>query len=59
MAFDFEKEYREFHMPKNRPETVNAPEANCIAARGTDKPAGQSALRVTIPIFICHERKNT
>ncbi len=25
MAFDFKKEYKEFYMPKNKPEIVNAP----------------------------------
>ena len=24
MAFDFKKEYKEFYMPKNKPEIVNA-----------------------------------
>ena len=26
MAFDFKKEYKEFYMPKNKPEIVNVPE---------------------------------
>lgn len=38
MAFDFKKEYREFYMPKNRPEIVNVPKANYIAVRGTGDP---------------------
>lgn len=25
MAFDFKKEYKEFYMPKNRPEIVDVP----------------------------------
>ena len=25
MAFDFKKEYKEFYMPKNKPEIVNVP----------------------------------
>ena len=27
MAFDFKKEYKEFYMPKNRPEIVTVPKA--------------------------------
>lgn len=38
MAFDFKKEYKEFYMPKNRPEIVNVPKANYIAVRGNGDP---------------------
>lgn len=38
MAFDFKKEYKEFYMPKNRPEIVNVPKANYIAVRGKGDP---------------------
>lgn len=38
MAFDFKKEYREFYMPKNKPEIVNVPKANYIAVRGKGDP---------------------
>ena len=31
MAFDFKKEYKEFYMPKNKPEIVTVPKANYIA----------------------------
>lgn len=34
MAFDFKKEYKEFYMPKNKPEIVTVPKANYIAVRG-------------------------
>ena len=34
MAFDFKKEYKEFYMPKNKPEIVTVPKANYIAIRG-------------------------
>ena len=34
MAFDFKKEFKEFYMPKNKPEIVNVPKANYIAVRG-------------------------
>lgn len=38
MAFDFKKEYKEFYMPKNKPEIVNVPKANYIAIRGKGDP---------------------
>lgn len=38
MAFDFKKEYKEFYMPKNKPEIVNVPRANYIAVRGAGDP---------------------
>ncbi len=28
MAFDFKKEYKEFYLPKNKPEIVSVPAAN-------------------------------
>ena len=42
MAFDFKKEYKEFYMPKNKPEIVNVPKANYIAVRGKGNPNDQS-----------------
>ncbi len=38
MSFDFKKEYKEFYMPKNKPEIVNVPKANYIAVRGKGDP---------------------
>lgn len=38
MAFDFKKEYRQFYMPKNKPELVSVPRANYIAVRGAGDP---------------------
>ena len=38
MAFDFKKEYKEFYMPKNKPEIVDVPKANYIAVRGKGNP---------------------
>ena len=51
MAFDFKKEYREFYMPKNKPEIVNIPRANYIAIRGKGDPneeggAYQQAIQI-------------
>jgi len=38
MAFDFKKEYREFYLPKAKPEIVTMPKANYIAMRGVGDP---------------------
>lgn len=38
MAFDFKKEYREFYMPKSKPQIVDVPTANYIAVRGKGDP---------------------
>lgn len=38
MAFDFKKEYREFYLPKARPELVTVPPANYLAVRGAGDP---------------------
>ena len=38
MAFDFKKEYKEFYMPKARPEIVTVPKMNYIAVRGIGDP---------------------
>ena len=38
MIFHFKKEYKEFYMPKNKPEIVNVPKVNYIAVRGTGDP---------------------
>ena len=38
MPFDFKKEYKEFYLPKNKPEIVTVPPANYIAVRGDGDP---------------------
>ena len=38
MAFDFKKEYKEFYLPKNRPEIITVPPANYLAVRGQGDP---------------------
>jgi len=38
MAFDFKKEYKEFYMPKNKPEIVDVPAMNYVAVRGKGNP---------------------
>lgn len=37
-AFDYKKEYKEFYMPKNKPEIVEVPAMNYIAVRGKGNP---------------------
>ena len=38
MAFDFRKEYREFYLPKDRPEIVAVPAVHYMAVRGQGDP---------------------
>ena len=38
MSFDFKKEYKEFYMPKGKPEIVTVPKMNYIAVRGKGNP---------------------
>ncbi len=51
MAFDFKKEYKEFYMPKNKPQIVTVPPASYIAVQGQGDPneeggAYQKAINV-------------
>ena len=47
MVFDFKKEYKEFYMPKNKPEIVSVPKANYIAVRGKGNPNEESGAYKT------------
>lgn len=38
MAFDFKKEYKEFYLPKNKPELVTVPAMQYVAVRGKGDP---------------------
>ena len=38
MAFDYKKEYKEFYMPKAKPEIITIPKMNYIAVRGRGDP---------------------
>ena len=38
MAFDYKKEYKEFYLPKNKPELVTVPPMNFVAVRGHGDP---------------------
>ena len=38
MAFDFKREFKEFYLPKNRPEIVTVPKMRYVAVRGKGDP---------------------
>ncbi len=38
MAFDYKKEYKEFYLPKSKPEILEVPPMNYIAVRGLGDP---------------------
>lgn len=38
MAFDYKKEYKEFYLPKKRPEIIEVPSMNFLAVRGMGDP---------------------
>lgn len=38
MAFDYKKEYKEFYMPEAKPQIIEVPKMNYIAARGSGDP---------------------
>ena len=38
MAFDYKKEYKEFYMPKKKPEIIDVPKMNFISVRGAGNP---------------------
>ncbi len=38
MAFDYKKEYKEFYLPKNKPQLVTVPSMNFISVRGRGNP---------------------
>lgn len=38
MAFDYKKEYKEFYLPKNKPELVTVPPMRFAAVRGSGNP---------------------
>ena len=55
MAFDYKKEYKEFYLPKNKPEIVDVPAMNFIAVRGQGNPNEkdgefQKAMDVIYPL---------
>ena len=38
MAFDYKKEYREFYLPKAKPEIITVPKMNFLSVRGSGDP---------------------
>ncbi len=55
MVFDFKKEYKEFYLPKCKPQIVSVPEANFIGIRGKGNPNDengeyQQALKILYPL---------
>ena len=38
MAFDYKKEYKEFYLPKRKPELITVPPMNFIAVGGKGNP---------------------
>lgn len=38
MAFDYKKEYKEFYLPKNKPQIITIPEMHFVAVRGKGNP---------------------
>ena len=48
MSFDFKKEYREFYLPKAKPEIVTVPRANYIAVPGGVTQTRKMA-RISVP----------
>ena len=50
MAFDFKKEYKEFYLPKNKPEIVVVPPMKYVAVRGEgDQKEEAGLLRRRVP----------
>ncbi len=55
MAFDYKKEYKEFYLPKNKPQIIELPKMNYIAIKGKGNPNDengeyQKALQILYPI---------
>ena len=48
MAFDYKKEYKEFYLPKNRPEIIEIPAMNFIAVRGKGNPNDEEIGRAHV-----------
>ena len=43
MAFDYKKAYKEFYMPKNKPDIVRIPKMNYIAVKGEGNPNDENS----------------
>lgn len=52
MAFDYKKEYKEFYLPKNKPEIVTVPKMNYIAIGGKGDPNKENGeYKQAIPVL--------
>ena len=52
MTFDFKKEYKEFYLPKSKPQIVTVPPINYIAVRGKGNPNEEGgAYKVAIGVL--------
>ena len=52
MAFDYKKEYKEYYMPKAKPEIIEIPPMNYIAVRGVGDPNEDITIcGITSPLF--------
>ena len=53
MAFDYKKEYKEYYMPKAKPEIIEIPPMNYIAVRGVGDPNEEGgAYKAAIGLLI-------
>ena len=60
MAFDFKKEYKEFYLPKEKPEIINIPKMNYIGVKGKGNPNeedGEYAKAVGVLFAIAYTLK--
>lgn len=51
MAFDFKKEYKEFYLPKKKPEIITIPSMNYIAIQGKGNPNEEGEYKQAIGIL--------
>lgn len=52
MAFDYKKEYKEFYLPKNKPQLIEVPAMNFIAVRGQGDPnAAEGEYKASIGLL--------
>ena len=52
MAFDFKKEYKEYYLPKNKPEVLTVPPVRYVAVRGQGDPnAEDGAYKAAIGVL--------
>lgn len=60
MAFDFKKEYKEFYLPKEKPEIINIPKMNYIGVKGKGNPneeEGEYAKAIAVLYAIAYTLK--